>query len=282
MTAKMHSFTFDDNNDKKLEIQSHTGVFTIRRSEGNNVDIKIDGTDAQIENYDIKKEGSSIIISQKSNTFTNGVSIGNGVFIANGVVIGNGACIGGIVTNSFNTSYSSYSGSNGRYFNSVVNGVYYDHNGNPQSQPQQIIEKPISFEITLPYDMHFNLDLSGQAKIISNITYKTLELDLSGASKAEFIGGGNSNVDLSGATKGGINDIIGSFTCSCSGSSSITSSGEFSFLKLKSSGASKINTRGTCSGDYNAKASGASSIKHSGVINGRVTKNKSGAASIKI
>ena len=289
---QVETFQFDpnSNSDKLLDISVRNGEVLIRPGNEDSVKIEMNGTSDQLSQFIVEQDGSQIILKQKSSSTSFTVSggsvfqsFGNGIHIGgvDGIHIGSGC--GNVICGSGNV-IGNVSG--GRFFNSWINGVYYDHNGNPQNGtsvstlPQNL--DPVKFVIYTPSDMVYDINISGNAKLESTILYKSLKLSLSGIAKADFIGGGDSKVKSSGNSKCNIDDIGGKFKCSTSGACKTTVAGDFTSVDISASGATGISTNGTCAGDYHASASGAAKISHKGTVEGRVKRSASGAAKINV
>ena len=267
----VRSFKLDSNTNRVLEITVSSGEFRITPSNDNNVNIKMNGTKKQISDYDIIQEGSRIIIEQKrtggyggnvSVSNVTGVSGSGNVIRGNNIVIGSGNVIGSGRNNSYVNQRT------GQYRNACVNGVYYDHNGNPQSGACENL-KPVIFEISIPSNMDYEIKLMGKANLKSQVLYKKLYLSLSDKAVTVFSGGGDSKIKLNDHSNCNIDDINGSLEGKANNKSIANVVGNFSFVDISTSDKSIITTQGDCSGDYYAKAHNKSRIIHKGKIYGR-------------
>ena len=287
---KVRIFDFAPNLDKVLEITvGGRGEYKIVPGDDDQVEIVIDGTDDQVKEYDIIQNGARVIIEQKvsSTTFSSGgnvVSFSGPMSFSSGY--GNNVQIGGIFSGG-NIIAGNVGG--GRFINSWVNGVYYDHNGNPQYGPgqgpgKQPVQpaKPVKFTINVPSRMVYEIKLTGETRLTADALYRELVLSMSGATSAELIGGGETRIKSSGQCQCTIDDVNGRFNCSSSGSCNTNVAGDFTSVDVNVSGASVVSTEGDCQGDYYASASGAAVINHRGTVHGRVRRSASGVARINV
>ena len=243
-----------------LDVSSLCPVGIFKSPDGN-VYVDIDADAEDLETFDVRQSGNTVIVKQKSNGVSNGnISIGN-------------VSISGGGNSTIHVNGQRIEIRNGRTYVNGVDVTSGGQQGKPTRQPKIRIFTPefsdleanMSGEAVLASAVVLNdaeVDVSEQSFVA--LAVRNLEFDLSGQSASTvIIGGGELNVDLSGQ-------------------GSVKAQGNFSSVKVDLSGMGSMVTSGTCAGNYKASVSGMGSITHRGEVHGCVKKSMSGMGSINI
>ena len=250
-----------------LKISANSNI-AVSPSKNGLIEVEVNGTDKAIENITVEQHGDTIVIEDRSSGSSSQTIISSG----------------GNVFQSFSGNVSNISmvdgdihigGGSGSVY---VNGKRIDLDGDRAES-----KEPYKATLITIYTPIADLDLTikGLAKFASSQSFDHACVDLSGSTQAIFTAN-SIDLDLSGTSEVKANIQGGDLTADTSGCSTASIVGDFKSCKTDSSGTSKINTSGTCHGDYKANASGCSGIQHKGAIQGRAREKVSGVANINI
>ena len=257
-----------------LDIRVSFGKAIIQQSADNSTTVDIKGSPEQLKEFKVENSNGEVRIIQKSSGSGN-IHIGNICQSGNTrVVQGNGM---NVIQSNGGINISGFSG------NVTINGKKInlsDFSGDDTSSENN--EPPV-IKIKCP-KVDCNIELDGIAELKSEAILADVEIDLSGAAKANLYICDSANVDLSGTSKLRVTIAGGDLKADTSGCSKLEAYGSTSLnsVKVDASGTSKIQTSGTVEGAYKASASGMSKIDHSGTINGKAKESISGMASINL